>query len=76
MEAPHMDAPHTAASRTGADDPTTIRTYTLCHKDDCCPTLEVGAAGVRVTDDHGGEVRLTTREWRDLVDRVRSGQIG
>lgn len=60
---------------TGAHDPTGTDTYTLCHKDDCCPTIEVGPSGVRVTDDHGGEVRLTTREWRDLVARVRSGRI-
>lgn len=57
-------------------DDAITHTYTLCHQDECCPTVEVGPEGVRLRDDLGGEVQLTTGEWNDLVERVRKGEIG
>jgi hypothetical protein len=55
--------------------PEKIRVITLCHTDDCCPTLQFGPDGVLIEDDFGGSVRLTPEQWSDLVRRVERGEL-
>ena len=52
---------------------TSVTTITLCGVQGCCPTVEVhdNDDKVVISDDHGGSVTLTKREWRDAVTKVK-----
>jgi hypothetical protein len=40
----------------------------LCQKG-CCPTVEFDTDSVIIKDDNGGEVSLTTAQFKILLDR-------
>lgn len=46
---------------------------TLCGSQGCCPTVDfTDKRKVLLKDDHGGQVRLTRKEWKELT--VKFGQ--
>ncbi|WP_170270463.1 hypothetical protein [Heliorestis acidaminivorans] len=40
----------------------------LCHKG-CCPTVSVAKGQIVISDDFGGQVKLTKEELKILVDK-------
>ncbi len=44
----------------------------LCHTSSCCPTVEIhhNSGKVIITDDDGGKVTLTKKQWRIAVVKV------
>jgi hypothetical protein len=50
-------------------------TVTLCGVQGCCPTLNYIEGGVELKDDFGGKVKLSSAEWGELVEGVKTGQL-
>ena len=48
---------------------------TLCGDCEHCPEVEISDAGVRI-GEAGNEVRLTLAQWKDLVEKIRAGDLG
>lgn len=56
-------------------DPKDQKIVTLCHTDDCCPTLERQEDQVFIQDDFGGKVILTGGQWNMLVQMIEQKQF-
>lgn len=50
-----------------------VKKFTLCGVQGCCPTVEVNSAAKKIfiSDDFGGKVVLTDKEWQEAVEKVR-----
>ena len=51
------------------------KSITLCHTDDCCPTVERQENTVFIQDDFGGKVVLTGDQWNLLVRMIEQKQF-
>ncbi len=51
------------------------QTITLC--DDCssCPEVTINSNRVFITDDFGGKVKLTIKEFNLLKEKIIKGQV-
>lgn len=52
-----------------------IRVIKLCGVQGCCPELHLSEDGVRIKDDFGGSVQLTKKEFQDLKDKIKAGEV-
>lgn len=43
-----------------------IQVFRLCDHDSCCPEVRIGESEVTITDDFGGEVRITKAQFEQL----------
>ncbi len=49
---------------------------TLCGTKGCCPTVDfTNPNEVVFKDDHGGTVRLTQAEWKELKQFAKSSEV-
>lgn len=47
----------------------------LCGKGDCCPKVIIKKDQVVITDDYGGRVKLTHKEYAILKEKIKIGKI-
>lgn len=43
----------------------------LCGVQGCCPTIEIHRDKVTITDDYGGKVNLTKKQWQDALNKAK-----
>ena len=48
----------------------------LCGARGCCPIVEIhrNADKVVITDDDGGKVKLTKKQWREAITKAKIGK--
>lgn len=49
-------------------------TYTLCGKTGCCPVVSIKKNFVEI-GEKGNLVKLKKSEWKELVRKIKSGEI-
>jgi len=61
----------------GKNDTKGYKVVTLCaHYDQNCPQVILDRSkNVKIKDDFGGEVKMTSEQWGVLVEKVKSGEI-
>lgn len=47
----------------------------FCGKDGCCPTVTLLKDGVLIEDDFGGKVKLTSRQFEILKEKVLQKEL-
>ena len=53
----------------------TKQTITLCDDSTCCPKVIINPKRVFITDDFGGKVKLTHKEFNILKKKIIKGQL-
>ncbi len=63
-----MDSPRSPRKRPSSG----VR---LCGSQGCCPEVVKGESEVVMTDDFGGQVRLTHEAWEDLRRKMAANEL-
>lgn len=56
------------------------RVMAFCHTENCCPTLSISKTAapqkaVRITDDFGSQIHMSTTQLETIVEFAKSGKI-
>jgi hypothetical protein len=57
------------------EEQTRGRIVALCGVKNCCPTAEFTADEIVLRDDFGGTVKLTSKEWKEFIAKVKRDEL-
>jgi hypothetical protein len=53
-----------------------MRTTKACRGQGCCPEVSIDGKYLVITDDHGGSIKLTAAEYKEVTSTVHKMLIG